>query len=154
MDDFSTVLIALTASAITALATVFVQIIINRQKRNDFLKEKSWDRLQALVESLSTLSIYIDNVMDPSNRFHSQKNDIDFALIMSHFEVMKQSQSYVYMTGSAALIKAFNHLYVTFQFIEKYHDKDGWELNVRMKYEQLPPQSVLLIKRISKFMRS
>lgn len=92
--------------------------------------------------------------MDLSNRFHSQKNDIDFVLIMSHFEVMKQSQSYVYMTGSAALINAFNHLYVTFQFIEKYHDKDGWELNVRMRDEQLPFQSIILIKRISKFMRS
>ena len=149
----SSILVLMTG-AMTILASVLAQVMINRQKRNDFLKEKSWDKFQVLVDSLSSLSIYVDKALDSFDYLNGEKKEVDVSQVFESFAVMKEAQSYVYMTGRNSLIRAYNELYDLLDSIEKYYDKDGWELNLRMRYQKITPLSINLIKEISRFMGS
>lgn len=154
LENFDSSILVLITGAITILASVLVQVMVNRQKRNDFLKEKSWDQFQALVDSLSSLSIYVDKALDPFDYLDGEKKEVDVSRVFKCFTVLKEAQSYAYMTGRGSLIKAYNELYDLLDSIEKYHDRDGWELNVRMRYQKITPLSINLIKEISRFMGS
>ena len=149
----SSILVLMTG-AMTILASVLAQVMINRQKRNDFLKEKSWDKFQVLVDSLSSLSIYVDKALDSFDYLNGEKKEVDVSQVFESFAVMKEAQSYVYMTGRNSLIRAYNELYDLLDSIEKYYDKDGWELNLRMRYQKITPLSINLIKEMSRFMGS
>ena len=154
LEGIDSSILVLMTGAMTILASVLAQVMINRQKRNDFLKEKSWDKFQVLVDSLSSLSIYVDKALDSFDYLNGEKKEVDVSQVFESFAVMKEAQSYVYMTGRNSLIRAYNELYDLLDSIEKYYDKDGWELNLRMRYQKITPLSINLIKEISRFMGS
>ena len=154
LEGIDSSILVLMTGAMTILASVLAQVMINRQKRNDFLKEKSWDKFQVLVDSLSSLSIYVDKALDSFDYLNGEKKEVDVSQVFESFAVMKEAQSYVYMTGRNSLIRAYNELYDLLDSIEKYYDKDGWELNLRMRYQKITPLSINLIKEMSRFMGS
>ena len=65
---------------------------------------------------------------------------------------MNDAQPYIFLTGKRDVIRAFMKLYSTLEFIESKSSQPNWELNVKMRYNRLPDQSVTLIKSISSFM--
>ena len=144
----SVVLVLITASA-TIMASVAAQMVVNKQKRNDYLKEKCWDGLHGLVESLSEVGNHLDNALNPWD-----DTKVDFELLHRSFESMLRAQSYVYMTGRKDLITNYVQLYENLEFIEKHSSNKTWEVNVRMRYNQLPSKAVAMIMSISRFMSS
>ena len=147
MDGLNDILLIFVTASATIVASVVTQILMGRQKRNNFLKQKSWGPLLQLVTSLSKIGNHLDKALNPWD-----KTTVNLGIVHECFQEMVAAQPYVYMTGRNEIIKSFTTLYLTLDFIESQSSQSNWDLNVKNRFNELPGHSMSLIKSISFFM--
>lgn len=149
LENIDSIVLVIITGTMTILASLLTQIVVNRQKRNDYLKEKTWDNLLQLVESISQTQDRFKILYEEHER-----SDYYLPCIEDNLEVMKTSQPYIYMTGKRSLITAFSDLHETISGLQAHLDNECYNQDYNNYVAKLLPQCDAVVQEVSEFMRS
>ena len=141
--------LVLITGVLTIVASITTQIVINRQKRSDFLKEKEWGPLLSLSSALTDLWLHAFNATGPFN-----KEKVDDNMIIICFEEMKKAEAYIMLTGKKKIIGSFWILYQSMQCISEHYLDNSYKSLIQMHYETIKTEAMTVVKNISSFLRS
>ncbi len=145
MDSIYLVVIT---GALTIAASVTTQLVINRQKRSDFLKEKEWNTLLRLSDIITDLWIHVFNGTRPL-----VKEGVDNNCIINCFEEMSNAQAYIMMTGKRNIIESYWLLYESMQYVTEHYQNKAYESVIKMQYDEIKNEALVLVKSIAQFFK-
>lgn len=151
MIEMSDIWVVVSTNIITLVASLIAQVMIGRRERSTFLKEREWDALLELVDSLSRLAIHLEDVHEKTRR-KMKYHDVSLDEVVSCREALIKVQPYVYMTGDSKMIKSFVELLQLTDDMIIYEGRKMEVPNYRIYANRLDGSLFSLIGAVSRFM--